>query len=362
MNLKKWLSAALVAGTIFMGSLASAQTPCPSPCIVPPGTPVSVAFEHDGLNVTSYRVYLDGALVSGEIPTSARVSGTVTYALGTPGVGLHAVQAAAVNLTLETRGVTINFTISVPPPTTPAVPTGTRIIRDAVNPPPPPPPPPPPVEQDLMLSLSFNAFSGTVAADTSGNSIHGALVGGPLWTAEGRAGGSLLFDGVNDRVVFPLSALLDMTNAYTIEAWVYPTSTTRAWRSVAFKEAPGLGPEPNGSYTYALYSEASAAGAGAFLYNTAKVEINDTAFLPVNTWTHLAATYDGVTLQYFSNGILRRSIPAIGPVNPTAGPLSLGGNAIYGSWFAGRIDEVRIYRRALSAVEIFNDMSRPIVP
>ena len=43
-------------------------------------------------------------------------------------------------------------------------------------------------------------------------------------------------------------------------------------------------------------------------------------------------------------------------------PLQIGGNSIYRSrYFQGRIDEVRVYNRALSQTEIQADMNTPIV-
>ena len=44
----------------------------------------------------------------------------------------------------------------------------------------------------------------------------------------------------------------------------------------------------------------------------------------------------------------------------TAQPLRIGGNAIYGEWFTRRIDEVRIYNRALTQPEIAADMNRAL--
>ena len=41
-------------------------------------------------------------------------------------------------------------------------------------------------------------------------------------------------------------------------------------------------------------------------------------------------------------------------------PLRLGGNSVWGEFFKGRIDEVRIYNRALSATEIQTDMSTSV--
>ena len=44
----------------------------------------------------------------------------------------------------------------------------------------------------------------------------------------------------------------------------------------------------------------------------------------------------------------------------STGALTIGGDALYGQHFAGRIDEVRIYSRALSANELQTDMNTPI--
>ena len=52
---------------------------------------------------------------------------------------------------------------------------------------------------------------------------------------------------------------------------------------------------------------------------------------------------------------------ATGAIQASANPLRIGGNAIWGEYTDGRIDEVRIYNRALSAAEITTDMTRPVV-
>jgi hypothetical protein len=46
----------------------------------------------------------------------------------------------------------------------------------------------------------------------------------------------------------------------------------------------------------------------------------------------------------------------------SAGALRIGGNSVWGEWFSGLIDEVRVYERALSAAEILADRDRPVVP
>jgi len=62
------------------------------------------------------------------------------------------------------------------------------------------------------------------------------------------------------------------------------------------------------------------------------------------------------------NGVQAGSRAQTGAAAVSASPLRIGGNGIWGDVFAGRIDEVRIYNRALSQAEIQGDMSRPVTP
>ena len=42
------------------------------------------------------------------------------------------------------------------------------------------------------------------------------------------------------------------------------------------------------------------------------------------------------------------------------GARRIGGNAIWGEYFRGQIDDVRIYNRALTVTEIMSDMNTPV--
>ena len=72
------------------------------------------------------------------------------------------------------------------------------------------------------------------------------------------------------------------------------------------------------------------------------------ASLPLNAWSHLAVTFDGCVVRLFVNGVQAGSLPFLGSMAASTGPLRLGGNGVWGEWFAGLIDEVRVYSRALS--------------
>jgi hypothetical protein len=202
----------------------------------------------------------------------------------------------------------------------------------------------------LVAAYGFDTASSS-ASDSSGNANHGS-VSGSSWTSGGRYGGALSFDGVNDWVTIPHSPSLNASNAITFEAWVKPAST-RSWQTVALKESsPG--------HVYALYSVGGAAGPEAQVVTGALRAARATQTLAAGVWTHLAMTYDSSRLRIYVNGDQAVSVQVSGAIPGSTGALRLGGNAVWGEWFSGSIDEVRVYDRALSAAELQSDMSTPI--
>ena len=79
-----------------------------------------------------------------------------------------------------------------------------------------------------------------------------------------------------------------------------------------------------------------------------------------STWSHLAATYDGASQKLFLNGVLVASRIQANLIGVSTGPLRIGGDSVWGEYFNGLIDEVRVYSRALSAGEIQSDMTMPV--
>jgi hypothetical protein len=96
------------------------------------------------------------------------------------------------------------------------------------------------------------------------------------------------------------------------------------------------------------------------VHTNVDVELNGTAAVPLNTWTHLAVTYDGSMLRMFVNGVQVSSRALTGSMPATASPLRIGGNSVWGEYYRGLIDEVRVYNRALTGAEIQTDMNTPI--
>ncbi len=205
----------------------------------------------------------------------------------------------------------------------------------------------------LVAAYGYSEGSGTTTVDASGNSNTGTI-SGATWTGSGRYGSALSFNGTSNRVNISDANSLDLTAGMTIEAWVYP-GTVSGWRTVMLKEiANGL--------AYALYASDDKTHPAVYI-NTGGADLYaaGTTALPANAWSHLAATYDGTMLRLYVNGAPAGSRPTTGSMQVSTGALRVGGNAVWGEYYQGRIDEVRIYNRALAQTEIQTDMSTPVV-
>ena len=202
----------------------------------------------------------------------------------------------------------------------------------------------------LVGAWGFSEGSGTVAADASGSGNAGTIAG-PAWTTAGKYGSALTFDGVNDWVTVPDAASLDVTRM-TLEAWVRPTAVA-SWRSALLKERPG-------GMVYSLYASQSNSRPVGQVDIGGERNAQGTAAIAMNAWTHLAVTYDGTTLRLYVNGAATGSAVFAGSIPASTGVLRMGGNSIWGEWFKGTLDELRVYNRALSQAEIQADMNRPV--
>ena len=202
-----------------------------------------------------------------------------------------------------------------------------------------------------MAAYGFNEQGGPTLHDSSGNGNNGTLQGGASWTTSGKYGSAISFNGTNAYVNVPNSASLQLTSAMTLEAWVNPNLRTGVWRDVIYK----------GNDNYYLEGDSTTGKpvvGGIFAGSNANTF--GTAGLTVNTWTHLAGTYDGTTLRLYVNGVQVSNFAKTGSIAISTNALQIGGDSIYGQYFPGKIDEIRIYNRALSATEIQSDMNSPL--
>jgi len=162
----------------------------------------------------------------------------------------------------------------------------------------------------------------------------------------------LNFDGVNDYVNVGSSVSSSLTNTknITVEAWVKPTTTTNIAEIVGnynnpFNQMQFMIRRDYNYYTFWINNGANYAQVGAV------------GTVTLNTWTHLAGTWDGSTMKIYINGSLSGSIGQIGTLPTISNSICIGGAMTYSNCFNGSIDEVRIWNRTLCITEIQNNMN-----
>jgi uncharacterized repeat protein (TIGR03803 family) len=192
--------------------------------------------------------------------------------------------------------------------------------------------------------------SGMVAwwpGDGNANDIvggnNGALVNGAGF-APGVVGQAFSVNGVNQTVTVPSSPSLSFgtTSPMTLELWAYRTSSADSMHIIGKRNACA-----DLNYQMAVNM---GTGEGLCFGDGIGNEVASGLDLPINTWTHLAGTFDGATFSLYVNGVLMATqAGTLGPMN--SAPLEFGDSGTC-PMFDGLIDEVSIYNRALSPNEI----------
>lgn len=198
----------------------------------------------------------------------------------------------------------------------------------------------------------FEEGSGTTTADAAPGGFTGTLLNDPLWVP-GKAGQyALEFDGANDRVDVGNPEAFQFTGAMTLAAWVWPDSISDSGRIVT-KGGGG------GARGWALNVESVDLWRLQVAANSTTLVSVGVPGVALNTWTHVAGVYDpnhawGPILMLYTNGVLA----ATETVGVPAAQYNSGLNVSIGArpdgttrW-NGKIDDVRIYARALSDAEI----------
>lgn len=206
-------------------------------------------------------------------------------------------------------------------------------------------------QTDLIGYWNFNETNGDRVLDISGAGHHGLLRGAVRSSYE--KWGKVLECQRNALVEIPHSAALDQMQAgFTITAWVN-RQTNFLWNTIVSREVKAGTSEYFGLAVVKNRALFSIDPDGAHYQN-----IKSETDVPVGEWIHLAGTYDNAEFKLYVNGHLIKSAPGAGPfVFQDQNPLLIGGNSNNQgkSWldcFHGKIDEVHLFKRALSEPEI----------
>jgi len=209
------------------------------------------------------------------------------------------------------------------------------------------------LNEGLVGYWMFDDGTGATAVDASGNNNTGALVNGPTWT-NGVLNLALAFDGITNYVSVPSTAGL---NAYplTIAVWV-KTSMKTGVRGIINKYVA------NSSNGYQLFMNNGRLCAW-YLRDSANY-VYDGSGCPFhvggyndNQWHHVAYVVGASGGALYVDGVLKgtQGWTGIAGAPTTAQPIHIAHYpGAYGGvpYWPGVVDDVRIYNRALSALEV----------
>ncbi len=201
-----------------------------------------------------------------------------------------------------------------------------------------------------LLRLEERA-GANLFSDSSGRTNNGTCSGAgcPASGFEGRYTNSVVFDGVDDQIIIPNSASLTLDRV-TVSMWIKPSANQPDWAPLLAKANPDSGWRnyalflmPNTTRVHA-YVDKAGCGSNAMIFS-------DT-YLPLNAWSHVAMTYDGVDLRLYLNGQLDKSVYSPGGLCQMENDVRIGRFENGFSTYNGGMDEVLILPTALNDVQI----------
>jgi hypothetical protein len=193
--------------------------------------------------------------------------------------------------------------------------------------------------------------SGTVIRDLSGNGADGNLKSVQTSTT-GKVGGSILFNGSANRIQVPSSPWLNLTDGFTIMAWVNPAATTQGATIVA----KGYG--NSASFAVDMVKSGSKFYFRSYVGNLSR-QVVGTVSISTGTWYLVAATYDPIrgVLSLAVNAGTPSTVANVPLISTNAHDMTIGSRESsttsgYDLSFQGYTDEVQIWDRPLSRAEI----------
>jgi len=187
----------------------------------------------------------------------------------------------------------------------------------------------------LLLHMDGTDGSTTFTDDIGGRSTVGvsAVGNAQVDTAQSKFGGaSALFDGSGDYLLADNDVFAYGSNPFTWECWWYNTGSTSTYYTLIATQA----------IQSALYH---ANDNLIKFYYSGSPRVSSTSTFSLNTWYHVAVTYDGTDLRMFVNGTLEDTLTIT--LNGTETALWIGKDSRSpGQPVNGNIDEVRISNTA----------------
>ena len=185
------------------------------------------------------------------------------------------------------------------------------------------------------------------ANDASGNGNDGSVVGAkPCKDRFGKANAALSFNGVGNYISFKSVPLKKLDN-WSLSAWINPATLSEYGMAVCLGFDDG---NTGDGFAFGMTMDNYNKGNRLTgVLGGVKWVPSGYTFPSANAWYHVVMLRSGGVTKYFVNGIQTPNKESSSPHTPTAFTI---GSATRGRFFGGKIDDVRIYNRALSPEEI----------
>ena len=192
---------------------------------------------------------------------------------------------------------------------------------------------------------NFTVTSSNIIRSKDNNN-HACTVIGATWGSQGRT-----FDG-DDYITAGNAASLQIASEITIEAWFYP-SVTAAHRTIVGRRQTNTNWQFNISNSQKLYWSRWSA--------TVQLDVSANTAMSTLAWHHGVVTYSTTAgTKFYLDGQPDGTNATGGDLDTNATATTIGSFVEgIGSPFEQIIGEVRIYNRALSAVEILQNYNAP---
>jgi hypothetical protein len=186
-------------------------------------------------------------------------------------------------------------------------------------------------------------------SDLSGRNNFATSLNGPTYSSSNR--GSIVFDGVDDRIIISYDTSLKPATAITMEAFCYIQNNGTSWASLIQY------PQNSSSHIANYFDWSIYLGMPSRILHT-RID-GETASSPgsvwnFDEWVYVAITFENQSVKYYVNGVSvgSSSISKTSITYDANNPVVIGTNAAGGEPFEGKLGYIKIYNRALTATEI----------
>ena len=205
-------------------------------------------------------------------------------------------------------------------------------------------------EESSLDSLSgANDF-----ADSSGSGFYANETGGVLPGESGKYGSAIKFDGIDDYVTIANSTVFDNMTELTMMLWINPSQAPGInWGRLINKQG-----NTAGDVDWALILTNNLTPDFRIVTDSGFYQRSTSETLTTGTWYHLAATWDGSSMKIYVNGATSGSSTSttgtqlINSGNELAFGAGLQTVPLANRAYAGHMDSVHVFNKALSAAEI----------